>query len=879
MRIGSVFGWWSKHRQSSEEDLDRELQADLELEAEEQRDTGVPSEEASYRALRALGNTTLVREDVRKAWGGQWFEQGWQDFRYGLRGLRRNLGFTTVAALSLALGIGGNTAVFTLVNAFLLQPLPYSEPDQLIEVTGVYPKGAIVALQQASRAMEIAAYTPDSEINLKAQNEAQRLVGSAISANIFSVLGVGAEVGRTLRAGDDQPGQDGVVMLSDALWRKSFGADPGIVGRLVTVDGATRQVIGVMPANFAFPSNAVQLWTPLHMDPANSFEFWNTGFIPLVARLRPGATLGQARGEIRPLVAHAIAAFPYPMPQSWNANATVVPLQESLVSGVRNKLIVLQCAVGLVLLIACANVASLLLARAAVRQKEMALRAALGAARGRIIRQLLTESVVLGLAGAAAGLALAYGTLAVLKLALPMNTPGWQEARIDPQVLSFATLLAILSGVAFGLIPAIIGSRTNLATTMRAGGQRSTSTAGVRFRSGLIATEVALAVVLAVSAGLLVKSLWVLAQVNPGFSPRHILTTRVSPDQSFCRERSRCIALYAQLLQRTQEISGVKDVAATNVLPLSGEVPSIPVETEGHPIAPGTLAPMLWAAAITPEYFRVMGIPVLEGRAIRESDGENTELVAVVSAATAKRFWPGESPIGKHLRPVWGQQPWRTVVGVVGDVREYHVDTSLPDWIGGVLYMPYPQALGNDRQLPSSMTLLVRSTIDPKRAASEIRDLVAQLNPNVPVSDVQSMEAVVSSSSAQTRSLMWIFVCFAGAAVLLAAIGTYGVVSFSTSQRLYEMGVRIALGATRGNLFRLVIKLSLRLVLTGLGVGIVLAFVMTRMLASFLYGVSTTDPLTFLAVAVLLVGVAIVAGLVPARKAAHVDPVSALRAE
>ncbi len=879
MRIGNPFAGWSKRRSAREEDLDRELRTHLDLEAEEQIDAGAESEEASYRAIRAMGNTTLVKEDVRNAWGGRWLEQAWQDLRYGFRGLRRNLGFTTVAALSLALGIGGNTAVFTLVNAFLLQRLPYSEPDQLVEVTGVYPKGAIVDLQQNSRSMDIAAYTPDSEMNLKAQGEAQRLVGSAVSANLFSVLGMGAELGRTLAAGDDQPGQDGVVILSDALWRKNFGADPGIVGRLVTVNGVTRQVVGVMPANFAFPSASVQLWTPLHMDPANTFDFWNTGFIPLVARLRPGASISQARGEIRSLVEHAIAAFPYPMPHSWNADATVVPLQEFLVSGVRGKLIVLQCAVGLVLLIACANVASLLLARAAVRQKEMALRAALGAARGRIVRQLLTESVVLGIVGAVAGLALAYGALAVLKSALPVDTAAWNEVRINPQVLAFVSLLAILSGLAFGLVPAINGSGTNLATSMRVGGRRSSSTASVRFRGALIASEVALAVVLAVSAGLLVKSLWMLAQVNPGFSPQHVLTVRVSPDQSFCRERSRCIALYTQLLQRTQAITGVSDVAATNVLPLSGEVPSIPVEAEGHPIAPDTLAPMLWAGAVTPEYFRVMGIPLLEGRTIRESDGENSELVAVVSAATAKRFWPGENPIGKHIRPVWGQQPWRTVVGVVGDVRQYRLDASLPDWLGGVVYMPYPQALGNDRQLPSSMTLLVRTAIDPQRVANEIRSLVAQLNPNVPVSEVQTMEAVVTSSTSPTRSLMWIFVCFAGAAVLLAAIGTYGVISFSTSQRLYEMGVRIALGATRADLFGLVLKLSLRLVLTGLGFGIVLAFALTRTLSSFLYGVSPADPLTFLAVAVLLIGVAIAAGFVPARKAAHVDPVTALRAE
>ncbi len=878
-------GWkslsrWSRHRSHQEADLERELRADLELEAEEQEEAGVTADEARYRALRSLGNVTLVQEDVRKTWRWTWVEQFWQDLRYGARGLRRNKGFTAVAALSLALGIGGNAAIFSLVNAILFRPLPYQEPDRLVQVTGYYPKGAIAALQQQSRAMDIAGYSTDSEVNLIGQGEAVRLVGSTVSANLFSILGVEPQLGRATSAGEDQPGNDRVVVLSNALWRQKFAGDPGVVGRMVSVDGIDRQVIGVMPASFQFPSANTQVWMPLHMDSSNSFDFWNTGFIPLVARLRPEATLAQARGEIRPLIAHVITLFPYPMTHLWNADSTVVPLQQFLVSDVRTKLIVLQCAVGLVLLVACANVASLLLARSAVRQKEMALRSALGADRGRIIRQLLTESVVLGFAGALAGLGLAYGVLSIFKLALPSNLPGLATVQINPRVVAFTMFLAAATGLAFGLLPAITAARSDLASTLRSAGRRATSTAGTRGRAALIAGEVALAVVLAVSAGLLVKSLWALAHVNPGFNPQRILSVRVTPNDSLCQQRARCVALYTQLLQRIQLITGVSGVAATNALPLSGEVPAFPAELDGHPDIPGqTLNPMLWAGAITPDYFRLMHVPLLAGRTLDESDGENSELVVVVSAATAKRYWPGQDPIGKHLRPAWGNQPWRTVVGVVGDVRLYRVAAELPDWIGGVVYMPYPQAVGIDRKLPSGMTLVVRTSRDPHYVAGEIRRLVEELNPDVPVSEVQTMERVVASSKTQERSMMWLFISFAGSAVLLAAIGTYGVVSFSTSQRMYEMGVRIALGATRRDLFGLVLKLSLRLVLIGLGIGVVLAFAATRTLASFLYGVSSRDPMIFLTVTLLLIGVAIIAGFVPARRAAHVDPMTALRAE
>jgi putative ABC transport system permease protein len=338
--------------------------------------------------------------------------------------------------------------------------------------------------------------------------------------------------------------------------------------------------------------------------------------------------------------------------------------------------------------------------------------------------------------------------------------------------------------------------------------------------------------------------------------------------------------LYSQLLQSVQSISGVSEVAATNVLPFSGEVPSFATETEGNPIVPTeTLAPLFWAGAVTPQYFNLMHIPLLEGRTFTEADGENSELVVIVSAATAKHFWPGEDPIGKHLRPQWGQQPWRTVVGVVGDVRQYQLAATLPPWIAGTVYMPYPQAVGNDRQLPSAMTLLMSTSMDSQRLAGEVRTLVAELNPNIPVSELRSMEAVVSSSNSQMRAMMWLFVSFAAAAVLLAAIGTYGVISFLTSQRMYEMGVRLALGATRGNLFGLVLKLSLRLALTGLACGILIALLATRVLANLLYGVSATDGLTFLSAAVLLVSVATLAAFVPARRAANVDPMTALRSE
>jgi predicted permease len=866
-------------REGVERELDLEVRGYVDMLAADKVTTGMGQAEARREAVLELGGVEQVKEQVREARIGTLLENLWQDLRYGCRTLARNPGFTAVAVLSLALGIGGNSAMFSIVNGVLLQPLPYPAPERLVRVSGYYPKGAMQVLQQDSRGMDIAGYLPGNEFNLTGQGEAMRIEGSAVSANLFSILGARPAVGRTFQPGGDVPGPDRTVILSHALWQQKFAGDVSIVGRMITVDGVSREVVGVMPASFGFPSFEAQMWIPLRMDSRDSEDFWGKGFMPAIARLRPGATISQAQNELRPLIARAITRFPYPMARNWNANAAVLPLQEDMVHDVRQKLALLLCAVGFVLLIACANVASLLLSRSVARAKEIALRVSLGASRGRILRQLLTESVVLALAGGGLGLALTFVFLTVLKSALPVETPRLSEAGMDWQSLGFVALLAVASGLVSGLVPALSASRVDLTGTIKTGGQRSRGAAGVRLRSYLVAGEVALTVVLVVGAGLLIKSLWRLTQVNPGFRPEQILTVRISPSQSYCKDRAACVALYDELLRRVRGISEVSEVAAVNAVPLSADVPAVVVDLEGHPRkAAETLAPTPWAGAITPDYFQMMRIPLLAGREFSDADGMKAPGVVLVSASTARRYWPGENPVGKHIKTVWESQ-WRTVVGVVGDVRQYDLADHTPDWIKGAIYMPYPQAVDLTEEIPATMNMLFRTTADAGRVAMEVRALVAGLNPNVPVSDVRTMEGVVETSTSQSRSIMWLFVSFAGSALTLAAIGVYGVVSFSAAQRTYEIGVRVALGATRSSVFGLVLGQGLRMVFFGLAAGVVVSLLLTRMLTSLLYGVAATDPITFLAVGVLLIATAALAGYLPARRASRIDPLTALRVD
>ncbi|HXM42116.1 MAG TPA: ABC transporter permease [Bryobacteraceae bacterium] len=825
-----------------------------------------------------MGNMSIAAEECRDMWSFLRLERLLQDIRYAARMFRQTPGFTAIAVLSLAVGIGGNAAMFTLVNTLLVRPLPYRAPDRLVRITGIFPRAAVPFFQQRTRTRDVAAVSAGSEYNLTGQGEAIRIVGSATSANAFSVLGASVAAGRSFEPGEDSPGRDAVVILSNSLWRTTFGGDPSVIGRVIALNGMHRQIVGIMPPGFSYPSAQVQAWVPMRFDPSNFLEYWAGQFVPLVARLRPGATLAEAQREIQPVIADFRKTFPYPMARDWNRDSTAIPLQRDLTGDIRGKLVILLCSVGLVLLIACANVASLLLSRATTRRKEIALRVALGASRLRVVRQLLTESVLLALIGAGLGILLGTGALSVFRSLLPSSTPGLAQAAIDWPIAAAVAGLAIVTGLAFGIAPALSASQIDLAQAIRTGSQRSTAAIWTRLRGALIGAEVALTVVLVVSAGLLIKSLYTLAEVHPGFQAQQILTVRISPNASFCTQRGACIALYERLLEGARGVSGVAGAAIASAVPLDVEQPDLPVDVEGHPKSVDHPAPMLWSGAVSPGYIHMLHIPLLAGRNVTEADGAQSAAVLLISASTAKHFWPGESPIGKHIKAA-GEQQWRTVVGVVGDVRQYSLNNALPDWIQGAIYMPYAQAVREDGQIPAAMTLLVKSRANTEGPAREMRTLAQDQDPNVPVGPVQPLEEVVAGSIANFRATIRVFISFAAAAILLAAIGIYGLVSYWVTQRTYEIGLRVAIGATRKRIVSMILAQGLQVALYGIVAGVIMALALTRFLASLLYGVGPTDPLTFAAVTALVLGVAITATAFPAWRASRIDPIKSLRVD
>ncbi|HVO97151.1 MAG TPA: ABC transporter permease [Bryobacteraceae bacterium] len=864
--------FWRRRRES---DLERELHSDLELEAEEQRDQGLSPERARIAARLALGNETFLKEEVREAWGWMFAERLGQDLRYAARVLARSPAFVAVAVLSLGLGIGGTSAMFALVNALLIRPLPYPGADRLVRVTGTYPRAALAMFREQSRSMDIASASPSSEFNLSGIGRTMRVAGSTVSGNLFSVLGVPVEAGRSLAVSDERRGADGVVVISHRMWIREFSADPRAIGRTIMLSGVPRQIVGVMPSGFRFPTGSAELWIPARLDSSNFEEYWGGEYVPFVARLRPGASLPDAQMEVRSLTESFRPAFPFPMPRNWNGDTTAIPLQADIVGEFRGKLLILFTSVAIVLVIACANVASLLFSRGAARRKEIALRAALGAGRGRIVRQLLTESVLLAALGAGFGVLVAGAALSVFKPVLPSGTLGLTQVSIDWQVAAFAAGLALLTGIAFGIAPALSASRVDLVTSIKTGTGRASTSGWSRIRSGLTVAEVALTVLLVVSAGLLLKSLYVMSNVRTGFDPGQVLTLRISPNPSFCRQRESCVSLYEGLLRQVRGFSGVSDVSIASTVPLDGEAPSLAVDLEDHPKSAEFPAPMFWIGAVSADYFEMLRIPIMQGRRFDEGDGAQAAPVAIVSASTAHRFWPDGSAIGRHIKPVWSPQ-WITIVGVAGDVRQFNVAGRDPDGISGALYMPYAQSVRGDHQIPAAMDLLISANTN---VGAELRQIAQRANPDAQVSEASSLESIVSGSRSDFQSTVWLFLSFAGVSILLAAIGTYGLVSNSVAQRTYEIGLRVAIGATRQEILKLMLGQSLRLTLAGIGAGLVASIVLTRYLASLLFGVGATDPLTFTAVCGLMLVIAAMASYGPAWRAANLDPVKSLRAD
>ncbi len=861
-----------------QEDLEQELQSHIEMATQDHLDRGATPAQAEASARRQFGNVALVEHVTRDQWAWTWAEDLLQDLRFAARMLRKNPGFTLIAVLTLALGIGANTAIFSLVNGILLRPLPYSHPEQLVSVNGTYPKGGFAAMREQIRAMDVAAYVEGYEFNLTGLGEPVRLTGTLVSADLFSILGADPEFGRTFRAGEDSAGQNSFVILSHSLWQQRFASDPAVVGHWINLEGMQRQIVGVMPADFRFPSPQSEVWIPLNIDSRDTPSYWAGDFMPVIGRLRPGATMRQASAEIRVFQSQVTRLFPWPMRASWNAGVSVVSLQTGLVSDVRARLLILLAAVALVLLIACANVANLTLSRAAIREKEIAIRTSLGAPRHRIVRQLLTESLLMAAVGGALGLFFAASGLSLLRSALPAGTPRLAEVAVDWRVLLVTAALVIFTGIVSGVVPAFQSSRTELTQSLKAGGRGTTITAGRRVRRALVISELALAVLLVSAAGLLIRSLWALSHVNPGFISENVLTARITPNESFCSEPGRCFSFYQDLLREVRSLPGVSRAALVSTLPLGGRVNKRSADVEDHLPTSDKPAPLFWLNAVSPGYFHTMGISLLRGREFTEADTSGNR-TAIISAETARRFWPDQDAVGKHLRLI-GQNEWCTIVGVAADVRGYDLKQNAPEWMDGIVYLPYaPGATLENGRVPAEMTLVIRSTAAASQLEEPLRRLASSLNPEAPVSEVKPMPAILSGAVAAPRSVTSLFVAFAVLALVLGVVGIYGVISFFVGQRTREFGIRIALGAQRRDVLKLVMNEGLSLTLVGIAGGLAAAFALTRFLGTLLYGVSATDPLDFAGVAVLFASVALVACYMPAHRAMRVNPIDALRNE
>jgi putative ABC transport system permease protein len=804
----------------------------------------------------------------------------WQDLRYGARMLYKNPGFTLIAVLTLALGIGANTTIFSVVNAVWLRPLPYPEAEQLVLLGHrntkregnfeLAPAGFFDLRRQSKSFAQIAVHS-SHDFNLTGTGEPERLQGQIVSAALFSLLKVSPFAGRVFAEEDDREGAPRVVLLSYELWQRRFGAEAGIIGKTLTFDDRSYTVIGVMPPGFEFPTKGTELWAPIPFN-ANAVNDRGAFFLSGIARLNPGVTIEQAQTELDVIARNLAQAYPQ---SNTDLGFSVVSLHESLVSGFKQALLVLLGAVLFVLLIACVNVANLLLARGAAREKELAVRAALGAGRWRLLRQLLTESMLLGLAGGALGLLLAAWGVEALKLIDPGTIARLEKIDLDWRVFGFTLGVSCLTGILFGLAPALQVSKPNLQHSLKESGRGFAGARGQRLRGLLVIAEVALSLVLLIGAGLLIRSFIRLQNVDLGFNPDRLLTLRIELSDSKARDWTRGANFYQQVIDRVQALPGVESVGITNAAPIETPGMRSAIVMEDKPDPPPGQQQFANIRIISPDYFRTLGVPLLKGRLLSAQDNTQAPPVVVINQAMARRYWGEEDPVGKRLRlgsSRASNAPWVTVVGVVGSVRQSGLNSDpFPE-----LYASFTQ--GNPRWARPRV-LFIRTTGDPLSLVAAVKRQIWEVDKDQTIWAERTMDEIVARWLAPRRFNLLLLGVFAALALVLASVGIYGVISYAVSQRTREIGVRMALGAGRRDILKLILGQGLALTLGGVACGVIASLVLTRWLASLLFEVSPTDPLTFGLIVLLLTFVALLACWIPARRATKVDPMVALRCE